>query len=149
MVEFAFTIPILMFIALMMVELTSMFVESQKASAISREAANAIYRDCIGSNDIGGCMDQLLADVTQGAGLLLTDFAGRGRITLNIYQIDGNGNQIPTITRPVGGTATRIVVDQGILAATKFMATAEVFYAHNFMNFFGLGAMDIYESTIY
>ncbi len=87
-VEFIFIIPLVFALILAAFEFSQMFIQAQRVSSISRETANAVFRDCssLPDNQLAGCVTSSLQDINTGAGKLLTNFGGRGQVVVSIYR---------------------------------------------------------------
>lgn len=93
MVEFILIIPILFVFLLAVLEYSYMFVQAQRVSALSREAANAAYRDCSSYTDaveLSGCLELIGPPLKQNASSFLPDFGAQGCIIISIYAYTTN-----------------------------------------------------------
>ena len=90
-IEFAFSIPFFLIFMCMFIELSFMFIETQRVSSLSRQVAHAVFQDCVGrsGDDIAPCVETIADEVTDHAESILKDFSGPnrcGRIIAALYQ---------------------------------------------------------------
>ena len=171
MIEFLLTVPIVFSLVLALLEFSVLFVQIQRVSALSREAANAAFRDCSTlSNDptpqLDACIDGILNPISQGGASILSNFAANGTLIVSIYQ---NGPVLVT-QRTVGGggyfsqypgrpiDANLIpppgLPVNGVIPPLTRIAIGEAFYTYTPLTIVGtlLGFAlpgNLYETTIY
>ena len=171
-IEFALVMPILLVFILAVLECSAMFVEAQRASALSREIANAVFRDCGNLNDSAGnpqltnCVDSIVNPVGGAAAKLLPDFNARGKIIASLYK-GKVGNQGSLQFKPAGLAAQKTSglanfnsrydisnIDLAILNNQKLLSFGEVFYQYKPLTQIGsflqmILPRNYYEVTIY
>ena len=103
MIEFLLTVPVVFGLVLAILEFSVLFVQIQRVSALSREAANAAFRDCSTLSNspapqLDACIDGILNPISQGGASILSNFAANGTIIVSIYQ---NGPVL--VTQRAGG----------------------------------------------
>lgn len=173
MIEFLISVPILFSLVLAILEFSVLFVQIQRVSALSREAANAAFRDCstlsnVPTPQLDACIDGILNPINQGGASILNNFAANGTIIVSIYQngpvlvarraVGGGGHAsrytpaypfdlslIPPPAAPIGG---------GVAPPPIRIAIGEAFYTYTPLTIVGtlLGFAlpgNLYETTIY
>ena len=166
-VEFCMTIIFFIFFSLATVEFTSLFVEKQRVCSLSREAANASFRECydsVGSANIQACLEnpEFNEKVYTGAKSILKNFETKGKIIVSYYVFEnGNGGK-PADTYVVykkgGGqypskynAASTFTTGQ---SGSRVVCVGEIYYHHDPSTPIGaiMGLIlpeNVYESTIY
>jgi len=89
-VEFAVIVPMVLVIISVVVELTMIFIETEKVSNIGRELAKVVYYECsgriFGEAAFVDCMDSSLLDIRHRASSALKDFDQQGKLIATVYQ---------------------------------------------------------------
>jgi len=162
MSEMALIIPLLLVFILGAAEFSNLMMTALRTAGLSREAANAGFRDCgfLSVNAADTCLETITDKVLTGANLTLSNFATRGNIIASIYE--KKPNQPTTLilqkSKGSGGYSSRYSagsIDVSIAAKQERIVVAEVVYRYlpltaiqNFLNLVGFPSK-IYEVTIY
>lgn len=169
LVEYAVVIPIFLIFICLAVEVSFMFINSQRVGSLSRELASSGYRDCLGLNaaDIVVCKDTLFDNIKKSGGILLKDFLSsdgpndpQGKMVLTIFLPPKPPATVvvpDSKSFPVGTASKFSVADvQSILNMNTPVVTAEVWYHYKAITPFGkiLGVLfkpriNFYEATVY
>lgn len=171
MVEFIFIIPVLFVFILAVLEFSTIYVQVQRNASLSREVANAIFRDCatLVSTEINGCMDNIVNQVNAQAGGLLENFnsggpALRGKIIAKTFLPIKGTTKIQTYESHTAGSNAVVdnfisrfdenTVDKTIVQNQGAVVTGEVFYGYKPLTIIGnlLNTTlpdNFYEATIY
>ncbi|OIO37893.1 MAG: hypothetical protein AUJ72_03745 [Candidatus Omnitrophica bacterium CG1_02_46_14] len=164
MIELIFITPLLFALILAAFEFSQMFIQAQRVSSLSRETANAVFRDCSSfpNDQLENCVELLREDINLGAKSLLKDFnTDRGRVVVSIYkwrkEHEEDKNSVVLAYPSIADIASHINldnVDQTILEDQGVIVVAEVFYRYipstivgNLLNLKSIG--QLYEITIY
>lgn len=163
-IELAVMLPLFLAIVLGAIEYSNMFMTSLRASNLSRQVANAAFRDCAFLSDaaMADCLTTVTSRVAEDAALLLTDFAARGRVIATAYVRDtGMAPQVRlAATSANGGGAyasryDRNSVDAGLINQHDRIVIGELFYPYTAITPFAqvlpiVNVRDqLYEVTIY
>jgi hypothetical protein len=159
MVEFAFMVPVMVTIIFGVIELSNFLTFSLRASNISREIANAAFRDCgfLSTGSMSTCLQSSADRVREHADFIFNDFTNLGAVVVSTYEAnppDLAGQE----TAGAGGYTSRYdigSVDQDVLATHERIVIGEVFYpyvpitpAGSLLNLFNISPV-VYEVTIY
>ncbi len=170
-IEFAFIVPLLLGLILAAFEFSQMFIQSQKVSSLSREAANAVFRDCssLPNDQLQRCVDGVhgvtgvpdangvLDDINLGAGKLLAGFNTRGEVLVSIYKWDASASPNVVLAYPAAANPHSHInvnnVDQGLLTSQGVLVVGEILYQYMpstmVANLLGMPATGkLYEITI-
>lgn len=149
-----------------MLEFSTLFVQSQRITALSREVANATFRDCGDQTDaeLVSCVDNVIALISAGAGGILHDFATRGTVIASVYIPDPDVNENPPVVFAAGdsggggGHASRYGtndLDPQFVLDQRMIVIGEAFYQYtsltalqSMLNLLNLPS-DLYGVTIY
>jgi len=88
--EFIFGIPLLLTFFMALIEFSALLIHEHRVSALSREAANAAFRDCgsFWGGDLDDCLDAVVTQIDAGAGGMLPEFSERGRVIASVWRPD-------------------------------------------------------------
>lgn len=131
-IELAMIFPLLFIFFYAISEFSTLFVNDQRVTALSREAAGAAFRECGGlpQDDLGECLQDIVDEVSNRAQNLLREFGARGHIIVSVYQQDPDAGGAPA---PVEQTELREAGNGGI--GTQFTTAS---FDANFMTENGL-----------
>ncbi|GEM_PF-1606167 len=166
-VEFAFIIPIIFIFFYAVLEFSFLFVRQQRISSISRETANAAFRDCasLSESAIGPCLDKTLAGVHQNVQSILPDFDNKGTVIVSVYGLDTTNNSNPPPLKSLGvkkiGSGSNAShyslqsIDATVVRNQGVVVVGEAFYAYTpltpiegLLNLLSLPKV-IYENSIF
>ncbi len=168
LIEYTVIIPVFLIFICTAVEVSFMFITSQRVGSISRELASSAFRDCLGlkPEDADVCKVNLIENIKKSSDVLLNSFFSadskgvqKGRIMLNIFT--SATLPVETITYPSPlppGTNSKFHISEiaPILAYNTPVVTGEVWYHYDAITPFGkiLGIIfpqkiDFYEATVY
>ena len=159
--ELALIFPLLLVFILGSVEFANLMMTALRTASLSREVANAGFRDCaaLDGAQANTCLDNITNKVLSGAGLMMTSFNSRGSIIATIYKKDLNQPTTVVAQKTKGAAhASRYgasSVDQNIMAQDGRIVIGEVIYQYtplttikNILTLVGFPT-EIYEVTIY
>ena len=164
LIELALMLPIFLAIVLGTVEYSNMFMTSLRASNLSRQIANAAFRDCAFLSDaaMSGCLSTVTGKVAADANEILQDFATRGTVIASTYVRDNTMSPPVRLasTRSAGAGGhvsgyTRTTVDLNIVTQHDRIVIGELFYPYTAITPFSsvLPLVNVrsqlYEVTIY
>ncbi len=136
-VELALVLPIVMMVLLGTVELSNMFLISLRVSNMSREVANAAFRDCayLPDADQSQCLSSTAARIRDEGNLLLRDFSGHGTVVASTYAASSNSAVRLVDSQSVGNGKhpTRYNesrIDAMLANSYKRLTVGEVFYGY-------------------
>ena len=162
MTEMALIIPLLLVFILGAVEFSNLLMTALKATSLSREAANASFRDCAFLDNVAAntCLEDISTKILTGAKLTLPDFDANGRIITSIYERLPNQATTLVLQKTKGSGAysshyTAGSVNASIVVKHKRVVISEIIYKYepltaikNFLNLVDFPDK-IYEVTIY
>ena len=159
LMELAFMMPVFVTIIFGVIELSNYLTFSLRASNISREIANAAFRDCgfLSDSSLPGCLQSSADRVREHADFIFNDFTNLGAVIVSTYEAnppDLAGQE----SAGAGGYLSRYdvnLVDQDVLSTHERIVIGEVFYpyapitpAGALLNLFDINPV-VYEVTIY
>lgn len=164
LVELALLLPLLMVILMGIVEYSNMFMMALRASNLSREVANASFRNCSFLNDsaMTTCLNSNVVKVGEEGQMILTDFGTLGTVIATAFEQNAGGNPpVRFISRQEsgnGGFTSRYdisVIDTQVINDHERIVVGEVIYPYvpvtplsGFLNLLNIRTV-IYEVTIY
>ena len=158
-VELGFMLPVLVTIVLGIIELSNFITFSLRASNLSREIANAAFRDCgfLSDSSLPSCLQTSADRVRDHADFIFNNFTNLGAVVVSAYE-SNPANLAGQKAAGAGAYASRYnvgSVDQDVLATHERIVIGEVFYPYTpitpagaFLNFFDINPV-VYEVTIY
>jgi hypothetical protein len=172
MIEFALIVPLILLALFSLFEATHWMQIKQRVIMLSREAANATYRNCSFHNERASfshdaCLSQVRDRVNNFALRLFPDFNERGLIIVSLYQhTEAEGVQRKSIIPVTGGNGSFSTqfnssnADLGNVARDQGQIVfGEAFYQLNFItpvsaifNLMGMNAPILgacYEATVF
>ena len=81
LLELTIALPILILLFLTSIEYVRALQSQQSMAVLTREAANAAFRDCLELDDMSRCMDVIHENMTTSAGMVLS----RSEIMISVY----------------------------------------------------------------
>lgn len=162
--ELAILLPFFVTLILGTVEYSNMFMTSLRASNLSREIANASFRDCAPLDDAAlvTCLSANAGKVSTEGALILNDFLARGAVIASAYARDLDESPAVRLagTETAGGGAFQSrynvnLVDENLVNQHDRIVIGEIIYPYtpitplrNFLALLNIRAV-IYEVTIY
>jgi hypothetical protein len=159
LIELAIAAPLLMWLFLISTEYVRALEAQQAMAVISREAANATFRDCVELDDRNECLDYVYNQVAGSAQVALPG----AELLISVYILHHDPvTKVDTVTvetRPPGGVASGKLsqfsvgdystTHLGFMQAQQKIAVAEVFF--KFTPFFKDTPIstDFYDAAIY
>lgn len=170
LIEYTVIIPVFIIFICTAVEVSFMFITSQRVGSISRELASGGFRDCLGlqPDDAEDCKEKLLDNIKKSSDVLLNNFFStdkngiqKGRIMLSFFlspiaqpERIVFPNPLPTGTNSKFNTSDAAI--KSILQMNTPVVTGEVWYHYEAITPFGkiLGIVfpqriDFYDATVY
>lgn len=158
-IELGFMIPVLVTIIFGIVELSNFLTFSIRASNLSREIANAAFRDCafLSAGSLPDCLQTSADRVREHADFIFNDFTNLGAVIVSTYE-SAPPDLVGQKVAGAGAYASRYnenSVDQDVLATHERIIIGEVFYpyapitpAGALLNLFDINPV-VYEVTIF
>jgi hypothetical protein len=135
MLEFIFMIPLLLTFMFATLEFCAMFIQAHKLSSLSREAANAAYRECgpMTGARFDVCLDDLSEELGNGAAAMLPDFGAKGAVVTSVWGPDADGEPVLLRRTETGNGAHESAIeaeniDRDFLAGQGILVVGEAFY---------------------
>jgi len=164
LVELALLLPFLMIILMGIVEYSNMFMIALRASNLSREVANASFRNCSFLNDsaMPACLSSNVVKVGEEGEMILTNFGTSGTVIATAFEQDAASNPpVRFVNRQLsgnGGFSSRYstsVIDTQVINDHERIVVGEVIYPYvpvtplrSLLNLLNIRTV-IYEVTIY
>lgn len=161
LLELAIALPIFVLLFLFSSEYVRALQAQQSLAVLSREAANAAFRDCIELDDMEECLDYVYENMTTSAQAVLP--GAELLITIYTYDVDKKTGKATTSVRGIrpasgkvaSGRESKITLDlfenryKGFMQLHQKIAVAEIFF--DFAPFFSqpLISREFYDAAIY
>lgn len=137
-IELALIIPILFVFFFGLLEFTVMFVQSQRVTTLSREVANAAFRDCSSRTgaELNSCLQGIVDQINVGANInnILPSFTAKGRVVASVYDWDLDSNAPRLLSRRGAGSSSQSSkydensVDKTVVQNQGVIAIGEIYY---------------------
>ncbi len=136
--ELALIFPFLFIFLYAISEFSVLLVQNQRVTALSREAAGAIFYQCAGLEDskLSTCVQGIANQVAAQGGAILPDFASRGHIIISVFEPDSSGSSVQlTNTQELGSGAGSTSYgsdsfDSSFVKDNGMIVVGEVFYKY-------------------
>ena len=164
LVELALLLPFLLIILLGIVEYSNMFMMALRASNLSREVANASFRNCSRLNgaSMASCLNENVVKVGEEGQNILSGFDTLGKVIATAYEHDAASNPpvrfVNQQTTGAGNFASRYstaVIDTNVINTHDRIVVGEVIYPYvavtplkSLLDLLNIRTV-IYEVTIY
>ena len=137
MVELVLALPFLLVFVFAIAEYTVLLIRAQHVTSMSREAAGAVYRDCMAysGDQLNACLAGITGQITQGASRnLLPGLDKNGKVIVSLYGVTVPGG--PVVLKGTsqagdgayGSRFSALSIDPDVVSDLGDVAVGEVFY---------------------